>query len=200
MGKEEVVGIVLAGGESRRFGSPKAFAEKDGIPFYRYSIEAIKDYTDSIVFVTNNTIISRFDVEESDNVHVLTDQEEFTGLGPLAGILTAMNQIDANWYVIVPIDVPFIEKQIFNELLSYRQKTLDAIIPIVNSRMQPLISVFQHSMKEKIKKQLESRELSMKQLFAKSKVRFVEMNKERPFLNINRQEEYTQYVKRLEEC
>ena len=32
-------GVVLAGGQSKRFGRPKAFAKKDGIPFSNIRLE-----------------------------------------------------------------------------------------------------------------------------------------------------------------
>jgi molybdenum cofactor guanylyltransferase len=193
MGRE-IVGIVLAGGQSRRFGSPKAFAERDGIPFYTYSIDAMNTYTESIVLVTNEKLVNSFG-KEHQSFELITDSEEYAGLGPLAGIYTAMEKVEAEWYLIAPIDVPFIKKEIYSYLLSLRNNNLDAIVPISGGRMQPLISIFRGTMREKIKEQLNKRELSMKQLFDKSKVSYAKMDEELHFTNINHVEEYNRFFK-----
>jgi molybdenum cofactor guanylyltransferase len=194
MGRK-IVGIVLAGGQSRRFGSPKAFAERDGIPFYTYSIDAMTTYTESIVLVTNEKLMNSFGQERRQSFELITDSQDYAGLGPLAGIYTAMEKVEAEWYLIAPIDVPFIKKEIYSYLLSLPNNNLDAIVPISGGRLQPLISIFRGTMKEKIKEQLNKRELSMKQLLDKSKVSYVKMDEELHFTNINHVEEYNRLFK-----
>ncbi|HAM79679.1 MAG TPA: molybdenum cofactor guanylyltransferase [Ornithinibacillus sp.] len=191
--KKEMVGIVLAGGQSRRFGSPKAFAERNGIPFYFYSIQAMDELVESIVLVTNESLFKQFRNEKL-SVELTTDHQDFAGLGPLAGIYTAMEKVEAEWYLIAPVDVPFIEKRIFSLLLPYRSNNPDVIVPIAGDRLQPLLSIFRGTMKDKIKEQLLGKELSIKQLFDKCTVSYVEMKDDLLFTNINSLEEYNCYL------
>ncbi|WP_047982226.1 molybdenum cofactor guanylyltransferase [Ornithinibacillus contaminans] len=191
--KESIAGIILAGGQSRRFGSPKAFVEKDGTPFFHYSIHAMSGSVDSIIIVARSELISRFKGVDL-NIELISDLPEIAGMGPLAGIYSGMDKEVADWYLIAPIDVPFIESWVFEKLIQYTNQDTDAIVPMVNGKMQPLISVFRNSIKEKIKRQLEVKELSMKQLFEKCQVTYVEIDSDRPFININQIEDYKRYI------
>jgi molybdenum cofactor guanylyltransferase len=188
-----ISGIILAGGQSRRFGTPKAFAIKNEMPFYQYSINAVSSLAQSIVLVSNNEIVNEFKVNEP-HITLITDHSKYQGLGPLAGIYSGMDSIDAEWYLVSPIDVPFIEESVYKILLQHIEVGKEAIVPIVKGRMQPLISVLHNSLKEKIKEQLEQNELSPKQLFAKSQVSYINMDDERPFRNINYKEDLRKFL------
>src|SRR5699024_4271560 len=133
------VGVVLAGGQSRRFGSPKAFAKKDGKEFYLHSIDAIKPFVDSIALITNPQLENYFNEKE---VKVILDKPEYQGKGPLAGIYTAMDTFSAEWYMIIPIDVPFIDQQIMKILTDHLDEDVDAVIPVVSGNIQPLIAIY----------------------------------------------------------
>ncbi|MFS0672204.1 molybdenum cofactor guanylyltransferase [Ornithinibacillus sp. 179-J 7C1 HS] len=198
---EVVAGIVLAGGKSSRFGYPKAFAEKDGLPFYQFTIDAMQPFIDSIILVTSNELLSNFR-EQKMNMKITTDQPEIAGLGPLAGIFSGMDEVNAEWYLVCPIDVPFIKKEVFDLLLKHRETGSEAIVPIVNGRVEPLISIFHCSMKDRIKEQIRLKEYAPKQLFTKTHVTYVEILDERPFRNINYQEDLEKYNQKGEgkEC
>src|SRR5690625_1015821 len=104
----KMIGIVLAGGQSRRFGSPKAFAKKDGKEFYQYSIDAIKQLVNSVVISTNDQLEKNFSIT---GYEMITDIEKFKEKGPLAGIYTVMNTFSAEWYMVIPVDVPFMNER-----------------------------------------------------------------------------------------
>jgi molybdenum cofactor guanylyltransferase len=182
------VGIILAGGQSRRFGTPKAFALLKGIPFYQYSINVMEPFVESIVLVSNNDLIDKFE-RDAPNINLIIDNPAFAGLGPLAGIYSGMESIESEWYLVSPIDVPFMEESVWEILLENIEVGKDAIVPMVNGRMQPLISIFHQSVKGKIERQLISQELSLKQLIAKCQVKWIEIEKEESFRNINYQDD-----------
>ncbi|WP_096270117.1 molybdenum cofactor guanylyltransferase [Paucisalibacillus globulus] len=188
----EIAGIVLAGGQSRRFGTPKAFALLEGIPFYKYSINVMKPFVKSIVLVSNNDIVDEFK-HEIPNLKLIVDDPLYAGLGPLAGIYSGMDSVEAEWYLISPIDVPFMDELVYKTLLENIEVGNEIVVPIVKGRMQPLISAFHCTMKERIREQLANQELSPKQLFTKSKVKFIEMDCEEPFRNINYQDDLRKY-------
>ena len=195
--KYAIAGLVLAGGQSRRFGSPKAFALKNGVPFYQYPIKAMNPLVESIVLVSNNDLLDEFKLSEP-NLKLITDKPEYAGLGPLAGIYSGMDSVEAEWYLVSPVDVPFIEESIYKTLIENIGVSKEAIVPLVKGRMQPLISIFHRSMKDKIKEQLALHELSPKQLFIKSEITFIEIENEKPFRNINYQDDLLKYEQRLD--
>src|SRR5690625_7699926 len=104
-----IVGVILAGGQSSRFGSPKAFVKKDNIPFYQYSWQARKPFVSSTLIITNPLVEALF-AKDNVPIKMVNDHDQYQGQGPLAGIYTAMNVLIAEWYMIVPDEVRVFEK------------------------------------------------------------------------------------------
>ncbi|AXI01012.1 molybdenum cofactor guanylyltransferase [Sporosarcina sp. PTS2304] len=144
----KTVGIVLAGGQSRRFGEPKAFAEFEGKPFYEYSVESLRPFCEEIVVVTRPEFVDRFPID----VHVTTDIENFAGMGPLAGILTAMEQLDAERYIVLPCDMPFMDRHVMDRLL--QRHSTDVTGVVVEGKLHPLVSVWNRRVKPTIRQAL----------------------------------------------
>lgn len=190
---EKVAGILLAGGRSRRFGSPKAFLQMDEKYFYQYSVDSLREIVDSIVLVTNTELEKLFHAEE-DAFTILTDQKHVKGLGPLAGMYTGMEYMAADWYMTAPIDVPFINTAVFHTLLSYKNDDIDAIVPVVSGEIQPLIAIYHHRVKEVILDQLQKEVLSAHRLLENLHVTYVPIEGERCFYNINRREDYNRWI------
>ena len=191
--KEQVVGIVLAGGASRRFGSPKAFADVKGKLFYQLSLEALQPALETSIIVTSEQLENSY--PDSPGTLVIKDVVKHAGKGPLAGIYSAMLHKKAEWYAVVPVDVPFIRPDIYHELLNQLEAGKEAIIPEVGARVQPLIALYHYSLKAKIKELLETNQLSMRDLLKNAEVKYVEFVDETPFLNINRERDYDRYIR-----
>ncbi len=56
----KTVGVVLAGGLSRRFGSPKAFARIGTEYFYERALEALEPFCEEVIVVTREELLERF--------------------------------------------------------------------------------------------------------------------------------------------
>ncbi|GAA0349214.1 molybdenum cofactor guanylyltransferase [Oceanobacillus sp. FSL W7-1293] len=188
-----IAGLLLAGGQSRRFGSPKAFLRMNEKYFYQYSVDSLREITDSIVVITNTELKALFD-EEADDLAIITDNKYVKGAGPLAGIYTGMEYLSADWYMTAPIDVPFINTAIFHTLLSYKKENIDAVVPVVSGEIQPLISIYHHSVKEVILDQLQKEILSVHRLLENLNVRYIPMKEEKCFYNINLREDYDKWI------
>ncbi len=110
MDHNNILGVVLAGGKSQRFGEDKSQAKLHGKILIDYIISEIIDQFDEILIVTNNNI--KF--KKSDKISTTKDLKE--GLGPLGGILTAMKWIknekkNYKWISTFPSDTPFFTKE-----------------------------------------------------------------------------------------
>ncbi|MFD1848493.1 molybdenum cofactor guanylyltransferase [Oceanobacillus bengalensis] len=190
MGKR-YVGVVLAGGQSRRFGTAKAIAKKNNKAFYKYSIDALAPIVDCLLVVTNSNLEHIFDKEKTKIIH---DTKKYQGQGPLAGIFTAMEKYPAEWYIAVPIDVPFVETWVYEHLISQIEHGVDAIIPIVAGKRQPLIAIYHSSTRNLIEKGLNKGERSVQKLLEKCTIKYVPFDEEGPFININDVIDYQQYI------
>ena len=148
-----VAGIVLAGGMSRRFGSPKAFARMASKYFYEIAFDALDPHCDEVVIVSRPELLDRHAAGEK----VISDLPEFAGLGPLAGILSAMESVEADRYIVLPCDMPYINAEVIRRLLMSHEKDVTSVIS--DGRHHPLVSVWDRDMKDMLRKMLESGQL-----------------------------------------
>ena len=154
-----MIGIVLAGGESRRFGSPKAFATYEGRFFYEYAVDALAAHCTDVVLVARPEHVSKF----PESLHVVTDLEEYAGLGPLAGILTAMQTRNADWYAVLPCDAPFVDERIIPELLFHRTGNTSVAMK-AKTKLHPLFSIWSEEAEPGIRAALETGNRSVRPL------------------------------------
>ncbi|PSL40226.1 molybdenum cofactor guanylyltransferase [Planomicrobium soli] len=144
------IGILLAGGESRRFGSPKAFAEIDGELFYERTYKALAAVCDKVVIVAHPELQSRF----PDHLDVITDLPAVAGQGPLTGILTAMTQRPGDQYVVLPCDMPFISSQEAKKLIEQMDGTKNITAVQTPEERVPLFSVWKTGLQEALEAEL----------------------------------------------
>lgn len=195
--KQDITGAVIAGGASRRFGSPKAFAKKDGKAFYQISIAVLRPFVNKIFLVTSPALAACFRHDDTD-VKIIEDIPHYQGDGPLAGIYSAMTSCETEWLLTLPVDVPFMKSEVLEVLLREMGDEVDAVIPIVDEKMQVLVGLFRCTIKDKIKTQLDQEERKVDHLLEKIATRYVKIDDTRAFFNINRQSEYHKYVANIE--
>jgi len=190
------VGILLAGGMSRRYGSQKAFAKVEGAFFYEKSYAALQAVCDHVVVVTREELFDLFPIHYT----LLTDMEPYVGCGPLAGIYTAMMHTDAEQYVVLPCDMPLIHPNIMKHLLTRHQTEITVVE--VASRLQPLVSVWNRSTKKKIAFALQKKQYRMRDVFDISSIIKVDgeslTDHLEVFMNINTLEQDKEMRKWLE--
>lgn len=157
------VGILLAGGRSTRYGSPKAFAKWQGKYFYEWVYEALAAVCDHVVIVALEELEHRFPAR----LHVVTDCDPYKGNGPLAGIYTAMLERPADRYLVLPCDMPCMSSAGLTRLLA---ETRDAPAYAVEwaGSQYPLVSCWQPSMVASLREALEQRQYGVIRLLNKA--------------------------------
>ena len=110
MDHNKILGVVLAGGKSQRFGQDKSQVKLNGKILIDYILSEIIDEFKEILIVTNQSI----SFMSSKKITVIEDFKK--GLGPLGGVLSAMKWIKDNnkeysWISTFPSDTPFFTKK-----------------------------------------------------------------------------------------
>jgi molybdopterin-guanine dinucleotide biosynthesis protein MobB len=106
------LGVILAGGRSRRFGSPKALATVGG----RTLVERVRD---ALAGAVRTIVVSGSDpaVARAAGLPLLPDLRE--GLGPLGGVLTALRRAVEEGrpgVLVAACDLPFVTPALFRLL------------------------------------------------------------------------------------
>ena len=110
MDHNKILGVVLAGGKSQRFGQDKSQVKLNGKILIDYILSEIIDEFKETLIVTNQSI----SFMSSKKITVIEDFKK--GLGPLGGVLSAMKWIKDNnkeysWISTFPSDTPFFTKK-----------------------------------------------------------------------------------------
>ena len=114
--ENNILGIILAGGKSSRFGEDKSTAKLGNKTLLDHTVNKIENEFNEILVISNN---KEFNFK-NNKIHVVEDCIEGQ-LGPLVGILTAMKWVIKNkknykWIASFPCDTPFFDIKLISEL------------------------------------------------------------------------------------
>jgi molybdopterin-guanine dinucleotide biosynthesis protein A len=134
--KDEITGIVLAGGKSTRMGEDKGLMELNNKPLIDYSIEVLSKVCDELIIGANSLEYQRF------GFPVIPD--EIKGIGPIGGIFSCLKASLTQDNVVLSCDIPLITQPVVELLLSKR-KDYQIVVPVVNGFPEPLCAYYHSS-------------------------------------------------------
>lgn len=182
-----ITGVMLAGGQSSRFGRPKMFEIFKGQPLYEVGVDAFRTLHFPVVIATNDELIAQF---QAQNVRYITDEKMYEG--PLYALANVMQQIDSDWYFMIAADMPYVHADFIAELSAHISDDYDAVIPTENGKWQPLAGLYHRRTLPKALAALNDNRRSMKALLENVRVLFVAINDPNVFKNINYVEDWPQ--------
>ena len=146
--KSKTILVILAGGQSRRFGGGyKTLYKFNKISILDRIIQNFKKLKIEIVLNVN----SNEDEFLKTGLHLINDEQE-NFQGPLAGIYSSMkwvleNRKNIEWIFTSPSDTPFLNKNLVNKFLStdYNNKT-NIIIAKSSNKTHPVIGFWHISL------------------------------------------------------
>lgn len=115
---DRLYGLVLAGGQSRRMGRDKALLERGGKSQLAHIAEVLQKVTDR-VFVSTRP--DQQNEPERSRFEQIVDAYE--DIGPVAGILSALEAHAAADWLVVACDLPNIDEPTLRYLLENRSAT-----------------------------------------------------------------------------
>ena len=117
MTADPVYALVLAGGESRRMGQDKALLVRDGRSQLAHIVALLESVVDR-VFVSTR----REQVTEKERKRFEQIVDRYTDIGPVAGILSAMDEFPGTDWLVVACDLPNIDATTLRFLLDNRSQ------------------------------------------------------------------------------
>lgn len=116
MVENNIIGAILAGGKSRRFGIDKCNIKLGDKTLIEHTISKIEKKFSEILIISNSQEL------QLNNKNTFIVKDCIRGqLGPLVGVLSAMKWVETNnkkydWVATFPCDTPFFDIKIIDEL------------------------------------------------------------------------------------
>ncbi|RLB41767.1 MAG: molybdenum cofactor guanylyltransferase [Deltaproteobacteria bacterium] len=181
----DIVGIILAGGKSARYGRNKALENIGGKALIEHVVDTVRPLFQDIIVITNTP-------SEYSHLGLEMHQDIIKGLGPIGGIYTALKVIKEDYGFVVACDMPFLNKALITYMVSLK-KGFDVVVPRMGWKIEALHAIYNRGCIEQIEKNIQGKIYQVMRVFDSVNVRYVdeeEIKKFDPdlksFLNINR--------------
>ena len=199
MQHNNILGTVLAGGKSQRFGEDKSQVKLGDKLLIDYILSEIIDEFNEVLVVSNNQI----NFKEYKKISLIEDFKK--DLGPLGGVLTAMkwvkdNNKDYQWISTFPVDTPFFKNQILKDFLNKINIDEGKLFFIKsNNTRHNIFGLWSLDLMDKLEEDLDKGERKV-EIWANSiGVKNINMKFENkdPFFNINTKEDLKKAIENL---
>ena len=126
--ENNIIGIVLAGGKSSRFGEDKSNIKLGRKTLLDHTISKIEKEFNEILIISNDKTYNF----KNKKIYIIEDHIQGQ-LGPLIGILTAMKWVNKNkknykWIASFPCDTPFFDTGWISKLKTKSKETSKKLI------------------------------------------------------------------------
>ena len=191
MDLNNILPVVLAGGQSKRFGCDKSQVKLGKKILIDYILSEIIGDFKEVLIVANNPI----DHLTSSKIIKIKDLKK--DVGPLGGVLTAMRWIVNNnknyqWISTFPTDTPFFTKQILKEFYEKIDLNTNKLIFMKsNEKRHNIFGLWSINLMSQLKNDLDKGSRKVETWANNNDVQIINMNLEKnnPFFNINTQED-----------
>jgi molybdopterin-guanine dinucleotide biosynthesis protein A len=144
--------IILSGGSSKRFQSTeeawqdKALVELLGKPLLVRTVENVSEVVDEVVICVNNEkrktdyskILKKHNIE---NVRLIIDDKSNQLAGPIVGILTGLETVNADYCFTIPSDMPLLQPKIVDYMFNSINNARIVVPMWSNGRLETLTMV-----------------------------------------------------------
>lgn len=133
-GPSSLDAVLIAGGNSSRFGTDKAFLDWTGEPLFQRQLKKLQTLGPDRLWLSANP--GQEYGELPDGVIRVDDDDE--GLGPVGGLLTVFRRSEAERIVVLGVDLPLMEERFLAKLVDDGS----GIVPKTQRLWEPLAAVY----------------------------------------------------------
>ncbi len=183
--------VILAGGDSKRLGEPKALLDFEGRSLIELMISRLGRYFDQLTVVTD-----RPDLYSNLPVRLTGDLLKDEQKSPLRGIHAGLSVSNLPYQFVAACDMPFLNL----ELIKYMEEfapDFDAVVPRIGEYYQPLHAYYNRSCIKIIEEQVSLGRYKVTDFYDHLKIRFIGLKEilrvdpdQESFININTRSDY----------
>ncbi len=148
--KNNITGIILAGGKSFRMGSDKGFLLLNQKAFVQYSIDALSPLVSEIIIVSDHSAYDTFGYKRVNDIT--------KNAGPVAGIISGLEATQTTYNIILSCDIPLINTKILSQLITAATPNTSIIQLESHGKSMPLIALYNKQVLPIFKEQLQNNE------------------------------------------
>ena len=201
---DNITGIILAGGSSRRMGKDKALLplpDNEGVTFVEHLTAMLTTLCSEVL------LVARDDLQGASYAHlkgvrILNDR--VPGYGPLMGLCSGLSTMHNFHALVVAVDMPFVQPALISFLLD-QPLTGSLLVPVVNNIPQVLLSVYPRAILPFIEGRLQEGRCDPRSLLEVAPVHYIDeaqlrqVDPElRSFINVNTPGELSVYAQNNE--
>jgi molybdenum cofactor guanylyltransferase len=158
-----MIGVVLIGGKSKRFGSDKVLSQFMGKPLIKHVVDTIQPLFDEVILIGHKR-------KSLESFRVVEDIRP--GCGPLGGIYTALMATDAEYCFVCATDMPNLNAGLISHMISLADGH-DIVMPMWSKGREPLHAIYRRSLISSIATLLDHNILRIFSLIEKTDTLFI---------------------------
>ncbi len=149
----EIIGVVLAGGNSTRYsastGKLKQFDNIIGKPLILNSLNILDNVSHKLIISTNSKYTKQLNklIPKDMYVTIIEDSTDYSG--PVNGIISTIEKIKGDVFLFIPVDMPIIPFSLIKRLLQFAMSaqissvidlngTISTSLIVINMKQYPL--------------------------------------------------------------
>lgn len=182
--------VLFAGGKSSRMGEDKSL-----LPFGGFATLAQFQY-DRLTRLFPRVYISTKTADKFDfDAPFILDPAE-VDFAPTAGFVSTFRALCEDRVMVLSVDTPFVDAEVFQALLAADTEDLDALIARTAEGSHPLCGIYHRSLLGEFERMLLEGDHRLGKLLASSNTRYVMFEDEERFANLNHPSEYREALSR----
>ena len=177
MSRNQVTGIILAGGASSRMGKDKGLCDFRGKSLVKYAIEALLPISDSIIISSNN-----IEGYKKFGYDVVVDQHK--NIGPIGGLYSSLKKSTSPHNLIISCDTPFVNTLLLEYVLT-NVDGYDIVVPEHgDSYIEPLAGYYSNSIVGILEESINNQDYKLMNLFKKVNFKSIKVDSIAGFSNL----------------
>ncbi len=191
---KNLYGLVLTGGESRRMKQDKAALKFHGQTQTEFGVNLLAKFCEK-VFISNRK--EQKDKPGHKGFTQIHDRDEYSNIGPLGGILSALAEYPNAAWLVLACDLPFVKESTMETLLEKRnsQKIATAYISTHDNLPEPLCAIYEPAARAQLLKFFKTDIHCPRKIMINSAVELLAQNDKTALENINNPDEFDQALK-----
>ncbi len=187
----DLCGLILAGGTSKRMGRDKSILSYHGTPQLLFAAELLHHFFPKVFISCRKN--QKFDFP----IQFPLIYDHYENAGPLGGILTAMEKHPGVDWLVLACDMPLVDKEVIKELLKSRNLSKKGTVFKNNDtgKYEPLIAIYEKKSFGEFKAAFLENKCSLQKNINPDEFEIIERSETEIFKNINTPSDFEGFKK-----